>query len=147
MRLENHFLKLENSRNIHVFLDNPHMLKLARNCFASKNLYLDNKLIDWNLIVKLHEKQKHENFNLGNKLTRRHIEWYNKKMNLRLAAETMSCSVANSLQQLSRDGVEGFEDSEATIQKLDTEAKISRFQFVQQPRTKYSNILYMLDHF
>lgn len=106
----------DETRNIHVFLDNPHMLKLARNCFASKQLYVDNKPINWDLIVRLHEKQKQENLNLGNKLTRRHIEWYNKKMNVRLATETISCSIANSLQQLNRDGVVGFEDTETTVE-------------------------------
>lgn len=106
----------DEKRNIHVFLDNPHMLKLVRNCFASKQLYVNDKQINWNLIVRLHEKQKQENLNFGNKLTRRHIEWYNKKMNVRLATQTISCSVANSLQQLTNDGVRGFEDSEATIE-------------------------------
>lgn len=101
-------------QKIYVIFDPPHMLKLARKHFASKMIYHNDKLVDWGLLEILVEKQSLNNFNLCNKLTSLHIDWHQKPMNVRLAAETISNSTANTLDQLCKDGYEEFKDAATT---------------------------------
>lgn len=103
-------------RKIYIIFDPPHMLKLVRKHFSSNKIYQQDRLVDWNLLKKLVEKQSAENFNLCNKLTKLHIDWHQKPMNVRLAVETLSNSVADTLTQLHRDGYEGFENAETTAE-------------------------------
>lgn len=105
-------------QKIYFILDPPHMLKLIRKQFSTQKLYHKDQLIDWNLLKMLVDRQETENFNLCNKLTRIHIDWYQKPMNVKLAAETISKSVADTLDQLNRDGYEEFENSRATTEFL-----------------------------
>lgn len=92
------------------------MLKLLRNYFGLKNLYYDNKPIKWKLIEDLHRLQNDDHMNIGDKLTQRHIEWRTRKMKVRLAAQTMSRSVADAMDHLKFIGVKEFGDWEATTE-------------------------------
>lgn len=105
---------------IYTLLDPPHMLKLARNCIASKKLHNDEGLINWGLFQKLEELQRTKNLNLGNKLKQAHINWDANKMCVRLAAESISHSVANSMTQLHDDGHKEFHHVNATISFIRT---------------------------
>lgn len=107
-------------QKIYFVLDPPHILKLVRKNFSKRKLYHNDKLIDWNLLIMLVDRQVTENFNLCNKLTRIHIDWYQKPMNVSLAAETISKNVADTLHQLNRDGYEEFKYSAATTEKNQT---------------------------
>lgn len=101
-------------QNIYIIFDPPHMLKLVRKHFSSNNIYYQNQLINWRLLDILVEKQSSDNFNLYNKLTKLHIKWNQKPMNVKLAAQTISKRVADTLERLRKDGYEEFEESEAT---------------------------------
>lgn len=101
-------------QNIYIIFDPPHMLKLIRKHFSTKKIHHQNKLVDWGLLVAIAEKQCSDNFNLCNKLTKLHINWYQKPMNTKLAAETISISVADTIAQLRKDGYDAFGDSETT---------------------------------
>lgn len=101
-------------QKIYIILDPIHMLKLARKHFSSKMIYHNDKLVDWDLLDTLVQKQSLDNFNLCNKLTTQHINWHQKPMNVRLAAETLSNRVANTLRQLRKDGYDEFRNSETT---------------------------------
>lgn len=101
-------------QRIHIIFDPPHMLKLVRKHFASNKIYHQNQLIDWELLQKIVEKQSSNNFNLCNKLTNVHINWYQKPMNVKVAAETISNSVADTIALLRNDEYDEFKDSEAT---------------------------------
>lgn len=90
------------------------MIKLVRKHFASNMIYHQGNLVDWNLLKILVEKQSTDNFNLCNKLTKKHINWHQNEMNVRLAAETLSKSVADTLEQLNKDGYDEFKNSRAT---------------------------------
>lgn len=94
------------------------MIKLVRKHFSTGKLHHEDQLLNWDLLRLLVEKQKSENFNLCNKLTHRHINWYQKPMNVRMAVETISNSVADVLEQLGRDGYEEFEDCGSTVEFL-----------------------------
>lgn len=102
--------------NIYFLLDAPHMLKLARGCFATHQLYYKGKKICWSYVRELHNLQKIRNFNLGNKLTNLHIDYHLKPMNVKLAAETMSNSTAHCIDQLREDNYAAFQNSYETTE-------------------------------
>lgn len=108
---------VDTNRKIYILLDASHMLKLARNCFASKKHVLfdaDNRKIDFRFIELLHETQQKIEWNLANKITKVHLQWYNKKMNVKIAAQTLSESVANCLEFLKTHD-ECFQDVDGTV--------------------------------
>lgn len=72
-------------------------------------------MVKWKYIVNLHKLQESEGLHLANKLRAAHISWFRKKMNVRLAAQTLSESVASSLDFARKEGLDGFEDCEETI--------------------------------
>lgn len=77
------------------------MVKLARNALAEL-------LIKWEYRKMLNE------IRLGNKLSNQHVRWTKAKMKVKLAAQTFSSSVADTLELLT--GVDGkFKDVGATI--------------------------------
>jgi DNA transposase THAP9 len=86
-------------REVSVFLDVCHMMKLVRNCLADKGSIVDGdgNIIQWKYISELEKLQSTEGLRLGNKLTKAHIAWYNQKMKVKLAAQALSTSVADAL--------------------------------------------------
>lgn len=104
----------EKEKNIYVILDAAHMLKLARNCIASRDLVDGNgNIIQWKYFVSLYDAQKSLPWNLGNKISKAHIEWDRKKMSVKLAAETLSNSVADAMLFM-KDECETFADVDGT---------------------------------
>lgn len=103
-------------QKIYIIFDPPHMLKLVRKHFSSNKIYHNNQLVNWNYLKILVEKQSLDNFNLCNKLTNLHINWKQKPMNVRLAAETISNGTANALEQLRKDGYVEFKQCGTTVQ-------------------------------
>jgi len=104
------------SLRVNVLLDLAHMLKLVRNSLATEKIILSpNGLVKWEFIVKLHNFQEEEGLWAGNKLKKRHIKWEQNKMNVSLAAQTLSTSIADSLDFLREDlKMTDFLQSEAT---------------------------------
>lgn len=84
---------------IYLFFDSCHILKLVRNALAKISILQNEQgqLIKWQYIKQLHEKEKAESLRAATKLTNKHIDFYNKIVNVRLAAQTLSESVANAL--------------------------------------------------
>ena len=82
-----------------IVFDACHMLKLMRNLLAEKKIILDEagRQIKWSYIEELHKLQQEEGLRAGNKLHERHIEFKRQKMKVKLAAQTLSSSVANAL--------------------------------------------------
>lgn len=103
---------------IYIILDPPHMLKLIRKHFSTNKIYHRNKLVNWGLLDTIVEKQSKDNFNLCNKLSSLHINWKQKPMNVRIAVETISNSVADTIRLLRMDGYQEFKDSETTEEFL-----------------------------
>ena len=104
-----------------VFLDVCHMLKLMRNTLADKQILRDThgKVIMWEHIRKLHELQDKEGLLAANKLNERHVQWNRQKMKVKLAAQTLSSSVADSLFFCQNDlGLPEFSDCAGTIEFL-----------------------------
>lgn len=105
---------------IFLFLDGCHMLKLSRNILARKKMIYDNnnKAIEWRFIENLEQYQRDQKINFGNKINKKHIQWDRVKMCVRVAAETMSNSVADAIDLLRSKGIEAFEHSEPMTRYL-----------------------------
>lgn len=112
------FSPTHSDRKIYMIFDPPHMLKLIRKHFSQDKIYHGDKLVNWEHLKVLAEMQSSDNVNLCNKLTQRHINWYQMPMNVKLAAETISKSAADTLEQLCNDGYKEFEDCEGTVEFL-----------------------------
>lgn len=92
------------------------MLKLARNVLTEKGLQTDKGSISFKYIENLHEVQEEEGLKLCNKVTGAHVNFQNKKMNVRLAAQVLSSSVADAIDFLRQSGNSNFFGSEATVE-------------------------------
>lgn len=103
---------------IHCILDPPHMLKLSRNVFAETNMTSVKGDIQFNFIKKLDAIQEEEGLKLANKLTSNHVGFAGKKMNVKLAAQVLSNSVADAIEFLAKCGDKRFEGSEATVEYI-----------------------------
>ncbi|CAG4985045.1 unnamed protein product [Colias eurytheme] len=105
------------NEDVAVFLDPVHMFKLIRNHFESKKIFLDEEEneIDWSYLEYLHELQDKEGVHLANKITKRHLEFRNNIMKVKLAAQLLSRSVAIALKFCREDlYLPEFKNSEAT---------------------------------
>lgn len=84
---------------IFCFLDPCHALKLVRNTLGDKLiLHQEESNIYWDNIVSLQKIQENEGLKAATKLTKKHIMYKNHKMNVKLAAQTLSASVSAGLQ-------------------------------------------------
>lgn len=114
--IKSHFPHPVTQEPVYVFLDACHMLKLVRNCLGSKgSMWAGSNIIKWQYIVDLQNLQDAESLHTGNKLKSTHIQWEKKKMNVKLAAQTLSESVATSLSFCLKEGFEVFRGCEETI--------------------------------
>lgn len=104
-------------RKIYVIIDPSHVLKLARNILGNKNVLVDDAGLEvqWNYFIYLEKLRVEKDFSRLHNLTKKHIEYTKCKMNVRIAAETLSNSVANSMQHLLDKGYDQFSKSSATI--------------------------------
>jgi hypothetical protein len=103
--------------NVYVIFDAAHMLKLMRNTVADKGFLTDDegKQIRWQYLKDLHELRNSEGLKAANKLRKAHIDWYNQKMKVSLAAQSFSRSVASALQFVSEElKLAKFRGAEAT---------------------------------
>lgn len=99
---------------IFLYLDACHMLKLARNCLASKSILYDSNgnKIEWRFIENLEEYQRENKMNIANKINKKHIQWKRNKMSVKIAAQTLSNSTADSIDLLREIGIDKFQQSE-----------------------------------
>lgn len=105
-----------NGQKIFIWLDPCHMIKLIRNAFGSRNLFdcSDNK-IEWKYIKRLVAFGQQTGYSLSHKLKKRHLEWEQCKMNVKLAVQTLSASTADAIQFLTDAKEKGFLGAEPTI--------------------------------
>ncbi len=105
------------TQKITVMLDACHLLKLARNTLSDLKVLIDpdGKQIKWDFVEKLHNIQTEEGLRAGNKIRQDHISWRRQKMKVNLAAQTLSSSVADSID-FCRESLKlkEFHESEAT---------------------------------
>jgi len=78
------------------------MLKLVRNTLGEKKSIVDgsDRFIKWDYIDMLHKLQEQDGLHFGNRLRSAHIAWHRNKMNVRLAAQLLSESVATYFHRI-----------------------------------------------
>lgn len=110
---QNHITK----DKIYVILDSPHMEKLVRNILASEKVLYDagKSKIEWKYFELLEQYRAEQGLTLTHKLNKKHIQWDRNKMKVSLAVQTLSDSVADSMEFLMKNGYEEFADCSATI--------------------------------
>lgn len=92
------------------------MEKLVRNTLASKQIIFDdqNNKIEWKYLEALYNCTK-ENDLRAHKLTKKHMQWSRNIMNVCVAVETMSGTVADSMEIAMKQNHPEFEGAAATI--------------------------------
>lgn len=105
---------------VFLFSDASHMEKLGRNRLAKLEVLYNekNEKIEWRYFESLVDFQEKWNCQLGNRLTRKHMQWFRKKMNVRMAVETLSLSVANAMEFLRDLGYPEFQGCDATVEYI-----------------------------
>ncbi|KAJ8714306.1 hypothetical protein PYW08_007926 [Mythimna loreyi] len=98
-KLQTCFLDPSSGQKVSFFADPCHMLKLIRNTFFDYEYFINEsqEQIKFDYIQKLHDLQEKELFYLANKLRANHIYYKTKIMNVKLATQLFSASVADSL--------------------------------------------------
>lgn len=98
--LKSWFLHPVTKEKVVTFLDPYDMLKLVQNTIGDKKSIVDGdkKFVKWEYFEELHKLQESEGLHLANKLRSAHILWFKKKMNVNLAAQLLSESVATALE-------------------------------------------------
>lgn len=106
-----------NNDKIHIILDPCHMEKLIRNTLANKGVIFNdsNDKIEWRFFESLYEYSREHDMKT-HKLTKKHLQWKRNAMNVRLAVETLSESVANSMKYLADQGNPNFQNAGPTIE-------------------------------
>jgi len=72
--------------------------------------------IKWELLKQIVDLQESAQLHLASKIRSRHINYYKEKMKVKLAAQTLSESVAKTLTHCTEQKIAGFENSDATSQ-------------------------------
>lgn len=117
-QLVTHFPHPVSGDKVHIFLHPCHMIKLVRNTIGVRNIMSGEGQVKWNFITNLFSLQDAEGLRLANKLTKGHINWQDQKMKVRLAAQTLSESVATAIEYCREKILEQFAGSEATCSFL-----------------------------
>lgn len=96
--------------------DQPHMLKLVRNSLHHvKTMYdREGRKIEWRFFESLVQLGQKENF-VSHKMTRAHLDLERNKMNVKIAAQTFSNSVASSFKSLMERNHPDFQECTGTI--------------------------------
>lgn len=133
------FFNSLNGEKNYIFMDPCHMLKLLRNLLGKlKVIHLQNgEKIEWRYIVSLYEYSKEFALNT-HRLSRKHINWERSCMNVRLATQTFSDSVADSIQFLMDNKHPDFVGAGPTIKFIRIINKI--FDIFNAKGTKAENI-------
>jgi len=89
----------DDSKIVAIF-DPAHMIKLVRNAFGEKKIFLDyeNNEINFEYVQRLCYLQEQEGCHLANKLRKNHILFFKQKMKVKLATQLLSQSVADALK-------------------------------------------------
>lgn len=136
-----HFINPHDDSKVYVMYDPSHMEKLVRNTLGNIGVfYVANKQIKWKYFEELVKFSHRGSLGLTHKMNKRHIDWKNRKMHVRTAVETLSSSVANSMEFLMENGIPEFADAEATIEYTRIFDKLWDVMNTHRINTKANNV-------
>ena len=104
-----------------AILDPPHLLKLTRNTLGDNKILINSEgqPIKWAFVERLHDLQVRHGIHLANKVRKKHIDFAKNRMNVSLAAQVISKSLANAILCLCKDMKDPlFHGAEATAEFL-----------------------------
>lgn len=93
-------------------------------------------VVDWSFIVNLYKFQESIGLRFGNKLSKKHVEFFQNKMKVKLAVQALSSSVADAIDWLRAMGVPEFQGSQATTRFIRTLDEIFDFLNSRNPFAK-----------
>lgn len=104
-----------------------------------KGFFVGNKKkkVEWRYIESLHEYSQQQSIRV-HKLTRKHIQWGRNPMNVCLAVQTFSDTVADSLQFLMEQNIPEFQGAEETINFIRKMNKL--FDIFNSKNSNHSNV-------
>lgn len=110
-----YFINTDDHNKVYIFHDPPHVIKLVRNCLGDEKMLYDGneRKIEWKFIERLYRSNT-----TTHKLTKKHIHWKSIPMNVKVAVQTISNSVAESIDKLAACGVEQFSNTDGTVEFL-----------------------------
>lgn len=110
-----------NQHPIFVMFDAPHMEKLIRGYLSEGGKFYDSdgNIVYWEHFEDLVDLAEKEGFVLTHKMTRAHIDWRSKKMNVKLAVQTFSKSTVDSMIYLKNEKHPKFINAAGTIKFAD----------------------------
>jgi hypothetical protein len=113
------FLLPGSEKKIFVLYDACHMLKLVRNMLEAYGTVWSAKgPISWKFITDLHRIQQTVGLRAANRLSQRHVGFKQQIMKVSLAAQTLSSSVASTMQLLMDLGFPEFREAAGMIEFL-----------------------------
>ena len=96
--------------------------------------------IEWKYISALHQVQQHEGLKLANKISTEHVQFEKHKMNVSLAAQTLSSSVAEAIEFLDKVlKTSEFEGSAGTVKFIKIIDRLFDILNSRNPMEKDSN--------
>lgn len=105
-----------NGQTIYIYPDPSHMIKNVRTTLSKYDLIDgEGRTIKYEYFEKLLKLQEKLDYKIVPKLTYDHVFFDKKPMNVRLAVQLLSNTVANELQNCVNKKIEGFEGAEGTI--------------------------------
>lgn len=115
--LNPYIINPDTGKKIYIMFDACHMLKLCRNFLSNGDVLHDgqNNCIKWEHFENL-ERARYNKDMVSHKINKKHIDCNRNKMNVGLAAQTLSRSVARSMKLLMDSGKPGFRDCAGTIE-------------------------------
>ena len=129
---------LDPSKNVNFIFDACHLVKLVRNCLATLGtIYHNGEQISWSFIDKLYKFQQKDNLHLANKLRTKHVQWKRHKMNVKVAVQALSSSVADAIDFLREDlQIPEFAGSAKTTEFIRIVDKLFDFMNSRTPKGK-----------
>ena len=129
---------LDPSEEVYFIFDACHLVKLVRNCLATLGtIYHKGDRISWSFIERLYEFQQKDNLHLANKLKTKHVQWQRHKMNVKVAVQALSSSVADAIDFLREDlKITEFAGSARTTEFIRTIDKLFDFMNSKTPQGK-----------
>ena len=113
-------ISTDQQHKTYVIFDICHMLKLLRNTLQAYGAFHTTEgEVSWHYLSQLHNLQEEEGLKLANKLSSRHIYFFNQKMNVSLATQSFSSSVAKALRTMKELGDPRFEGCLPTAQFIE----------------------------
>lgn len=113
------FLNPYDGSKIRIIFDPSHMMKLWRNTLGDRKILYDGKdKIEWNFFIRLVEMSRNKNLGMSHKMNKRHLQYADRKMHVRTAVETLSQSVADSMDVLRKKGLPEFANANATVKMI-----------------------------